>query len=132
MTEDELAEYTELELEQGQEILTRLDSALTPQERLRKLYRISENTHVVYAESGGLSNVDCFPIDTLIVIPIFPYQTVEELESGIGNLQRLRTLIDEGRVYPVIQNPNYYKKLPHLDFLFEANAPSYFIRGIYG
>jgi hypothetical protein len=130
MKEDDLTDYAECELQKGQELLSRLDSNATLQTRLRSLYGIDKCLDTIYAESGGLQNIHYFP-NKLVIIPILPYRTEAELENSIGDISQLRSAIDSGQVYPIIQNPLYYKELPHLNFLFAANAPSYFIRGLY-
>lgn len=131
MERDRLQQYVEDELLTGKNLVTEIE-ALDGDSKtnLRHLYGLPAKTKLVYAESGGLTNIDCFPQDTTVIIPVFPWSE-RDLESSLGSLHRLRGLIESGRVFPIIQHPLYYVDSDHLEFLFDRRTPSYFIRGIY-
>lgn len=100
------------------------------QHKLHQLYGLPVDSKIVYADSGGLLNLQCLPQDTTLVMPIFPWSE-EELKRAICPVRQLQELIESGRIFPIIQNPHYYNGYEHLKFLFDAKAPSYFIRGAF-
>ncbi|MEW8332987.1 MAG: hypothetical protein AB2692_18780 [Candidatus Thiodiazotropha sp.] len=121
----------EKELEVGKEsVRDIISSPSSAKNNLRSLYGIPTDTKLVYAESGGITNLPMFPDDTTLIVPIFPWSELD-LEKMLGPVDNLRLLIDTGRVFPIIQHPAFYKNTPHLEFLFERNTPSYFIRGLF-
>jgi hypothetical protein len=129
MNNDMLSAYAEKELETATQLATQIATAAGGfKPNLRRLYGLPLDTRLIYAESGGLSNIQYFPEDTKVIIPIFPWYE-DELQAKLGPLNDLRTLIDAGRILPIIQQPEYYCGYDHLKFLFERNTPSYFIRG---
>ena len=131
MEKDFLQEYVEQELRCG-EVLVKEIASLggDPKTNLRHLYGLPQDARLVYAESGGLANVDCFPEDTTVIIPVFPWSE-SDLEKAVGSFSRLRSLVESGRIFPIVQHPLYYADCDHLHFLFERLTPSYFIRGLY-
>ncbi|MEN3368481.1 MAG: hypothetical protein V7609_624 [Verrucomicrobiota bacterium] len=129
MLKDRLNAYVNEELATAQRLVTEVvASDGGPKKNLRLLYGIPLDAKVVYAESGGLSSIDCFPDDTTVILPIFPWSE-NDLRLSIGSLTRLRDLIETGRVFPILQHPPEYEHCDHLEFLFDRGTPSYFIRG---
>lgn len=129
MQKDRLNSYIDEELATAQRLLSDvITSNGGPKKNLRLLYGIPLDSKVIYAESGGLSSIDCFPEDTTVILPIFPWSEAD-LRSSVGSLTRLRDLIESGRVFPILQHPPEYERCDHLEFLFDRNTPSYFIRG---
>ena len=132
MDKDFLDDYANSELERI--VALAADTSIkndAPAQRLKRLYGVPAEKKVIYAESGGLANIDCFPPDVTLVIPIFPWSDAEDLMKHIGPPAILECLVNSGKVLPIIQNPKYYEGRPHLDFLFRAKAPSSFIRGVF-
>ena len=101
-----------------------------PKHNLRHLYGLPTTSKLVYAESGGLSNIDSFPADTTVIIPVFPWST-SDFEDAVGSLTDFRALVDAGRVFPIVQHPLHYETCDHLAFLFNRKTPSYIVRGQY-
>lgn len=131
MDRDFLFEYVQTELESGRRLVKKIKKTKSSSKtNLRQLYGLSSDAKIVYAESGGLKNIDCFPNDTTLIIPIFPW-SVNDLEKAVGSFNKLRGYIDSGRVVPIIQHPLYYAECDHLQFLFDKQTPSYFIRGLF-
>ena len=91
----------------------------------------SNGGELAYAESGGLDNLYMRP-NLNYVVPVFPWSE-QELKKHVGDMNELRALVDEGRLFPVVQLPSYYKGMKHLEWLFEGGTriPSYFIRSSY-
>lgn len=131
MDKESLQEYVKQEVRCGKnlarEILARGND---PKSNLRHLYGIPKDTKLIYAESGGISNVDFFPEDITVIMPIFPWSKTD-IENAVGSFTRLRVLIESGRVFPVLQHPLYYVNCDHLQFLFDRQTPSYFTRGLF-
>ena len=131
MDSEYLNNYIERELDVARSSTLEMNSNPgSAKSNLRTLYGINQGAKVVYSESGGITNLPMFPADTTLIIPIFPWSEAD-LENTLGPLDNLRSLIDTGRVFPIIQHPAFYKNSPHLDFLFERHTPSYFIRGLF-
>ncbi len=131
MQKDRLKAYVDNELATAKQLLTDVAAASGgPKANLRLLYGVPRDAKVVYAESGGLSNVAYFPEDTTIIIPVFPWSE-DDLFATVGPLSQLRSMIEAGRVFPIIQHPLYYEDCDHLEFLFGRSTPSYFVRGLF-
>ena len=133
MNKEFLQEYLDQEIQHCQEAFANTaDTDEDAKSKLRKLYGARPDTQIVYCESGGMGNLYNFPLDTTLVLPVFPYRTPEHLEAHLGNKDALlREILETRRVIPVVQHPLYYEATMQHPFSRGARAPCYFVRGQY-
>ncbi len=134
MTEAFLEQYASEEIafcQDNFQSICRADAPLSA--KIRRLYSIPAKKKTLYYDSPVTTqNLVWPPEDRTLVVPVFKNAHQNSFERNFGPTRRFFRQCEDGRLFPVIQNPVSYSGLEYISPLFtQFNSPATYIRGAF-